>query len=454
MSVKLICKPEFFHRRLNSQLGLNVAVEPGTTYFLCSGLEEVPGLVSSQNSASLTALSGEKKVQILICKERPDDIKTSLQTDAKFGTDSTTSVPEESILSKTTSPLKEKKSSDVGRVKPSSTCTVTSTSDQDAGNREETNPWPSAGQSKVEAPVIKLPLYTLSNLSPQSPVVSKSTSIHMPFTSIHNPMQGGSVTANAEKSSNLPCQALRHELKQAILQRRMIQGKTMIDLMKEENQRQEAAQNMKMSEEEIEKMIKRRVSNNRAARKCREKRKLEEESLTQEVKRLSERKNALNAIISTLEQQQQFLRLWATGSEVDDSVSNEKLRSILNSEVKIPELPPRTEFKMEEDLSNSIIISSSEYNSDDTRNGFEFDSSQDTNDTADSVAVGYTEMTVEEINSIVSDNFGSTKANLVEKDERNFGEIHIKSEDVQNNSDNDSDVELIEIDRPLIIDVN
>jgi hypothetical protein len=36
-----------------------------------------------------------------------------------------------------------------------------------------------------------------------------------------------------------------------------------------------------MSEEEVERMLKRRVSNNRAARKCREKRKIVEENLMQ-----------------------------------------------------------------------------------------------------------------------------------------------------------------------------
>jgi hypothetical protein len=61
MSIKLVCKPEFFESRLNSHLGLNVTTEPGTTYFLCNDIEEVPSLV---DPASLTFLSGEKKVTI------------------------------------------------------------------------------------------------------------------------------------------------------------------------------------------------------------------------------------------------------------------------------------------------------------------------------------------------------------------------------------------------------
>ena len=62
MSIKLICKPEFFDSRLKSHLGLNITTEPGTTYFLCNNIEEVPTFVSSQDVASHTSLSGQQKV--------------------------------------------------------------------------------------------------------------------------------------------------------------------------------------------------------------------------------------------------------------------------------------------------------------------------------------------------------------------------------------------------------
>lgn len=66
MSIQFICKPEFFHSRLSPQLGLNGnIVEPGTTYFLCTDITEVPALVSSQDPLSLTALSKGGKVGIV-----------------------------------------------------------------------------------------------------------------------------------------------------------------------------------------------------------------------------------------------------------------------------------------------------------------------------------------------------------------------------------------------------
>lgn len=115
---------------------------------------------------------------------------------------------------------------------------------------------------------------------------------------------------------------------------------------------------------------------------------------------------------------------------------------------------------MENDYENSIVISSSEYNSDDTRNGFELDSGQDTNDCYDA-AVGYTEMTVEEVDEAVSDSIKEEKVDEAvsdnikeEKEESMFKAIKNQNIDLETNSDNDSDVELIELDKPLVIDVN
>jgi hypothetical protein len=175
--------------------------------------------------------------------------------------------------------------------------------------------------------------------------------------------------------------------------------------------------------------------------------------LLQEAKRLKARTKTLNEIISTLEQQQKDLRLYVTGAKSGDKDSNEKIFSILNSEIKIPDLPPRTITRYDYDLSSSVILSSSEYNSDDTRNGFELDSSQETNDTRDSTSVSFPNVKDEMINQTMpGGTVSGTKHIQVESDIRNFKEIDDRREQVD--SDDDSDVELIEFDRPLVIDVN
>ncbi|XP_060570993.1 uncharacterized protein LOC132729285 [Ruditapes philippinarum] len=444
MSIKLVCKPEFFESRLNSHLGLNVTTEPGTTYFLCNDIEEVPSLV---DPASLSFLSGEKKVQILVCKHVPNESKVQGQVVAPEK-NKLTEVLMGNSTPNATRVIKEEKIENV--IKTSSQCIVTDTCEKDTKKQGENR---LATEIKVEAPVVNAPLYQLSNVKLESPVVMQGISAHIPPTLIPNKVQMRSSTADTCNVPSLPCQSLRQELKQAILQRRLVQGKTMIDLTKEENERKAVLQSIKMSEEEVERMLKRRVSNNRAARKCREKRKIVEENLMQEAKRLKARTKTLNEIISTLEQQQKDLRLYVTGAKSGDKDSNEKIFSILNSEIKIPDLPPRTMTRYDYDLSSSVILSSSEYNSDDTRNGFELDSSQETNDTRDSTSVSFLNVKDEMINQTVpGGTVSATKHIQVESDIRNFKEIDDRREQVD--SDDDSDVELIEFDRPLVIDVN
>jgi hypothetical protein len=71
-------------------------------------------------------------------------------------------------------------------------------------------------------------------------------SANIPPTSIPNKVQMRSSTADTCNVPSLPCQSLRQELKQAILQRRLVQGKTMIDLTKEENERKAVLQSIKV----------------------------------------------------------------------------------------------------------------------------------------------------------------------------------------------------------------
>lgn len=170
------------------------------------------------------------------------------------------------------------------------------------------------------------------------------------------------------------------------------------------------------------------------------------------MKRLKERKDQLNEIASKLEMQQKNLRLYVTGAKNVDNDSKGMLSSILCSEVKIPELPPRTMVKWDSEMSNSVILSGSDYNSDDTRNGFELDSSQETNDTRDCTTVNYTALEDRDTVRNVSEKASDEKFIEKECDKRNFKEIDDKSEETYSNDD--SDVELIDFDRPLVIDVS
>lgn len=162
-------------------------------------------------------------------------------------------------------------------------------------------------------------------------------------------------------------------------------------------------------------------------------------------------------MITTLVQKQIVLRrLWSTGLGSDDPTTKEMLQNILNTEVVIPEFPRTSPWTNDGDFSNSsIIISSSECNSDDTRTEFELDNTQDQFDmdssqnTNDSIVEQYTEMKDEGVYGDVKCENNANKCEV-----REFKEISNKCEDGELNTDYDSDVELIELEKPLVIDVN
>lgn len=448
MSVKLICTPEFFNGRLSSHLGLSGCVKPGTTYFLCNDLTEVPNLVSTQDPFSLTALSEGKKVQLLICKEKAKIAKVSKQ-EAVLETSSVVSgsSPIQSSVTKMVPSTRCTIRSPVERVKLENIRTVTTTSDIVIINKEEKASIPPA-----ITPVINLPLFRV--ITSGTPIVS---STHLPESHVSGPSNiktedGTSQQDNESTDSNLPCRELRHELKQVILRRRENEGKTEIDLEKLEEERQAALQGIKLTREDLDKRVQKRASNNIAARKSREKRKIRERSLTEELQGLIKHRKKLNEALSTLEQQQKFLRLWATGNrKVDDKASKEMMRSVINSEIVIPEYHSKIKEESDDFYANSAVVSSSEYNSDDTRNGFDLESSQDTYDSFEgSSGVDYSEMTLDEMQTAYAEH----NSEIGEAEKNMFKEVKIECENSKLNTDSDSDVELIEIDKPLVIDVD
>lgn len=132
-------------------------------------------------------------------------------------------------------------------LKAENICHVTSSSDlpsiKEKDKRSEV-----AALSLAQAPVIQVPMYTINSVNSGIPVSNitcpQGVLTSAPFS--QQSSQGTSVLTGS-CSSDLPCQALRHGLKQAILQRRKDLGKNMIDLVKEECDRQVTLQNIQVS---------------------------------------------------------------------------------------------------------------------------------------------------------------------------------------------------------------
>lgn len=427
MSVHFVCMVDFFKRRISPQLGLSLATEikSGSTYLLCGDLAEVPELVHSQNDM-LCSMSEGGKVQIFVCKDNNTGTKAAnpvaaendrVTTEVETGSNAPSSSVRSRTMMTSSSDLKIKQDRDaqlkytpIASLNPTDSSVLQPSGSNMCAIKQETN---TAGLQSTILP------------KPEVGIV---------------------------RNSSLPPEELRRELKLAILQRRREQGKQNLDWKSVEQERQKEINSITLTETDLEKRTKRRASNNRAAQKCREKRKLQEDCLLREVKRLRDHKSTLSKMVSTLEMQQSLLReMFLSGKDPRAITSDPKtkglLREILSRDVVIPEFSRSS--AADEDISSSIFVSSSECNSDDTRNGFDFESSQET---TDSVAGNeYTELTREYSRGARDLRTPEMKTEAI-NEVSNFKEVRGHSQ--SHSSENDSDVELIELEKPLIIDID